>query len=55
MNYVGGGPTFQFVKTHAKVTEALLTDEFEFTLRRHSNDKAGDAIDNQAKTLFARS
>ena len=54
MNNVGGGPTFQFVKRHAKVIQALLTDEFEFALRRHSNDKAGDAIDNQAKTLFTR-
>jgi hypothetical protein len=54
MNNVGGGPTFQFVNRHAKVIQALLTDEFEFAFRRHRYNKSGNAIDDQAKTLFAR-
>src|SRR5271155_1927251 len=54
MNNVGGSPTFQFVKRHAKIIQALLIDEFEFAFRRHGINKAGNAIDDQAKTLFAR-
>src|SRR5229473_510930 len=53
MNNVGGGPTFQFVKRLARIIQALLTDEFEFASRRHSKNEAGNAIDDQAKTLFA--
>ncbi len=53
MNNVRGGPTFQFVKRQAKIIQTLLTDEFEFAFRCHSKNKAGNAIDDQAKTLFA--
>src|SRR5258708_11373695 len=53
MNDVGVGPTFQFFKCLAGIIQALLTDEFEFALRPHSKNKAGNAVDDQAKTLFA--
>src|ERR1700682_6196532 len=53
MNNVGGAPSFQFVKRHAEIIEALLTDEFELAFGCHSNNKAGNAINDQAKTLFA--
>ena len=54
MNNVGGDPTFQFFKGLAGIIQALLTDEFEFAFRPHSKNKAGNAIDDQSKTLFAR-
>src|SRR5260370_24108977 len=47
MNNAGGGPTFQFVKRHAKIIEALLTDEFEFAFRRRSINEPGNVIDDQ--------
>src|SRR5258708_12838356 len=53
MNNVGVGPTFQFFKCLAGIIQALLTDEFEFALRPHSKNKAGNAVDDQAKTFFA--
>jgi hypothetical protein len=53
MNNVGGGPTLQFVKRLARVIQALLTDEFEFSFRRHSKNKARNVIDDQAKIEFA--
>src|SRR4029077_20984851 len=54
MNNVGVGPTFQFFKCLAGIIEALLTDKFEFALRPHSKNKAGNAVDDQAKAVFAR-
>ncbi len=54
MNDVGSGPTFQFVKRYAKIIQALLIDEFEFSRGRRSINKAGNAIDDQAKTFFTR-
>src|SRR5580765_5857264 len=53
MNDVGVGPTFQFFKCLAGIIQALLTDEFEFALRPHGKNKARNAVDDQAKTLFA--
>src|SRR5712672_2266251 len=53
MNNVGVGPTFQYFKSLAGIIQALLTKKFEFPLRPLSKYKAGNAVDDQAKTLFA--
>src|SRR5260370_5971341 len=50
---VAGTPTFQFFKSLAEVFQNLVVDEFDLTLRRHYCNQAGDAIDDQAKSLFA--
>src|SRR3989442_12643661 len=54
MNKIGGGPTFQLVERLSKIIQALLTGELEFAFRRHSINQAVNAIDDLAKTLFAR-
>ncbi len=54
MSNAGDGPTFQLVKGLAKIVQGLLTDEFDFTSCRPRINKAGNAINDQAKTLFAR-
>src|SRR6267154_6598685 len=55
MNNVGVGPTFQFFKCLAGIIQALLTDVFEFAIRPHGKNKAGNAIDDQTKIELARS
>src|SRR5260370_42332928 len=53
MNGVRGGPIFQFFMALAEIIQDLLIDEFDFAFRRQSTNKAGNTIDDQAKTLFA--
>jgi hypothetical protein len=54
MNNVGSAPTFEFLKRYAEIIQHLPIDEFEFTFRRRSINKTRNAIDDQAKTFFAR-
>src|SRR5260370_895872 len=53
MKDVAAGPTPQFLKGLAEIIQHLLIDEFEFACGCHSINKAGNAIDYLAKTLFA--
>src|SRR5260370_1248418 len=53
MKDVAAGPIPQFLKGLAKIIQILLIDELEFAGRGQSMDKAGNAIDDQAKILFA--
>ena len=53
MNDVIGSPAFQFVKRLAEIIQDLPIEKFGFTFRCRSMNKAGNAIDDQAKTLFA--
>jgi hypothetical protein len=50
---VAGGPTFQFFESFAEVFQGLIVDEFDLTFRGHDGYQAGNAIDDQANTLFA--
>src|SRR6266403_4824938 len=54
MDGFAGTPTFQFFKSLAEVFQDLVVDEFDSTFPRHYSYQAGDAIDDQAKSLFAR-
>src|SRR6266403_4226665 len=47
-----GTPTFQFFKSLAEVFQVLVVDEFDLAFRSHYGYQAGDAIDDQANTLF---
>src|SRR5260370_35816629 len=53
MNTVAAETFSQFLHGAPPIIQALLIDEFEFAFRRHSINKAGNAIDYLAKTLFA--
>src|SRR5713226_5311596 len=54
VNDIRSGPIFQFVERLATIIQALLIDEFEFSRGRRSINKAGNAIDDKAQTLFTR-
>ncbi len=47
-----GTPAFQFFKSLAEVFQDLVVDEFDLAFRSHYGYQAGDAIDDQANTLF---
>ena len=54
MKNIAAGPTLQFLKGLAEIVQIFLIDEFDFAGRRQSMNQAGNAIEDQAKTLFAR-
>lgn len=54
MNDVRGGPTFQFLLAFAETVQDLLIDEFQFAFCRPGINEPRNAIDDQAKILFAR-
>ena len=54
MHGVAWAPLFQLLECPAEVVESLAVDVLDLTLGRHDGDEAGDGIDDQPKTLFAR-
>ena len=54
MDDVVGGPTLQFLRRPAEIFQDLAVEELELTRRVHGTHEPGNAIDDQAKTLFAR-
>src|SRR5215831_20779670 len=47
-------PLLQLLKGFAKVVEDLPVDVLDFTFGRHDGNKAGNSIDNLAKTFVSR-
>src|ERR1700688_948752 len=54
MDDIAGGPFLDFLRRLAKIFQELAVEELKFTCRSHGTHEPGNAIDDQAKTLFAR-
>src|SRR5579863_5132346 len=53
MDGVARSPTLQFFASSTKILQGLIIDGFYLSVGRHNRYQTGDAIDDQADTLFA--
>jgi len=54
MDGFAGSPAFQFFESLAEIFQSLIVDELHLSFRGHDGYDAGNTIDDQAQSLFAR-
>ena len=54
MNYIGRGPTLQFLERLTEIFQDLPVDDFELTFGIRDSDETRNAFNHQPKPVLAR-